>query len=133
MLFMVIETFAEGQVAGIYARLAELGRMLPDGVVYVDSWAAADQTRCFQLMEAPEERLIREWTRRWDDLVSFEIVPVIPSLAMQAQHAVSKKGGERMISVAGDARALRTSARPLFAGARGKPSETRRRLSGHGP
>jgi len=92
MLFMVIETFAEVDVAAIYGRLAELGRMLPDGVAYVDSWVAADQTRCFQLMEAPDERLIREWTRRWDDLLSFEIVPVIPSLEMQARRAVPKRG-----------------------------------------
>ncbi|MGD0783463.1 MAG: DUF3303 family protein [Candidatus Aminicenantales bacterium] len=92
MLFMIIETYAEGKVEAIYARLADRGRMLPAGVVYIDSWVAADQTRCFQLMEAPDERLIREWTRRWDDLLSFEIVPVIPSLEMQARRALPKRG-----------------------------------------
>jgi hypothetical protein len=92
MLFMVIETFAENKVAEIYARLAKRGRMLLNGVVYIDSWVAADRSRCFQLMEAPEERLIREWTRSWDDLVAFEIVPVIPSLEMQERQAVPERG-----------------------------------------
>jgi hypothetical protein len=90
MLFMVIETYAEGKVGAIYARLAERGRMLPDGVVYIDSWVAADPSRCFQLMEAPDEPSVREWTRQWDDLVAFEIVPVLPSLEMQVQLKTSK-------------------------------------------
>jgi hypothetical protein len=85
MLFMVIETYAEGRVDAIYARLADRGRMLPDGVVYIDSWVAADRSRCFQLMEAPNEPSIREWTRNWDDLVAFEIVLVVSSLEMQAR------------------------------------------------
>jgi hypothetical protein len=90
MLFMVIETYTEGKVEAIYARLADRGRMLPDGVVYIDSWVAADRSRCFQLMEAPDEPSIREWTRQWDDLVAFEIVPVLPSLEMQVQLKTSK-------------------------------------------
>jgi hypothetical protein len=85
MLFMVIETYAEGKVEAIYARLADRGRMLPNGVLSIDSWVAADRSRCFQLMEAPDEPSIREWTRNWDDLVSFEIVPVLPSIEMQAR------------------------------------------------
>ncbi len=27
-------------------------------------------------MEAKDEALVREWTRHWDDLVDFEILPV---------------------------------------------------------
>jgi len=95
MLFMVIETFAEGKTAEIYARLADRGRMLPAGVVYIDSWVAAGRSRCFQLMEAPEERLIRKWSRNWDDLAAFEIIPVIPSREMQARHAASNGGRVR--------------------------------------
>jgi hypothetical protein len=95
MLFMVIETYADGKVGEIYARLAERGRMLPAGVVYIDSWVAADRSRCFQLMEAPDKPSIRKWTRSWDDLVSFEIVPVLPSLEIQAKLAASKKSSVR--------------------------------------
>ena len=32
--------------------------------------------RCFQVMEADSETSLREWTRHWEDLVRFEIVPV---------------------------------------------------------
>ncbi len=85
MLLMVIETFAAGKVDAIYTRLADRGRLLPAGVVYIDSWVAADRSRCYQLMEAPDEPSIREWTRHWDDLVSFEIVSVFPSIEMQAR------------------------------------------------
>jgi hypothetical protein len=31
-------------------------------------------------MEAPKVELIHEWTRRWEDLVEFEIVPVLTSV-----------------------------------------------------
>lgn len=76
---MVIETFLPGRVAEIYARLAERGRRLPDGLAYIDSWVSADRSRCFQLMEAADEAPLREWTAKWSDLVAFEIVPVVTS------------------------------------------------------
>ena len=38
MLFMVIETFHEGKVQQLYQRLEKQGRLMPDGVTYVDSW-----------------------------------------------------------------------------------------------
>lgn len=37
MRYMVIETFTQGS-GPVYARAAERGRMLPSGLVYVDSW-----------------------------------------------------------------------------------------------
>ena len=40
------------------------------------SWVDFGFQRCFQVMEAEDERLIRQWTSRWDDLVEFEIIPV---------------------------------------------------------
>jgi Protein of unknown function (DUF3303) len=42
-------------------------------------------TRCFQLMEAPRPELLQDWTRRWDDLVEFEIVPVLNSAEFWAE------------------------------------------------
>jgi len=35
----------------IYKRLRDGGRMLPDGLRYVDSWVEPNFARCFQLME----------------------------------------------------------------------------------
>ncbi len=79
MLFMVIERFKDGDAAPVYRRFRARGRMLPEGLRYVDSWPAADLTRCFQLMECADPRLFAQWIERWQDLADFEIVPVVTS------------------------------------------------------
>ena len=76
MLFMVIERFLEGRAADVYRRFRERGRMAPEGVRYVNSWVDLKFDRCFQVMEADDESLLRQWTTNWNDLVDFEIVPV---------------------------------------------------------
>jgi len=84
MLFMVIEHFKPGQATAIYQRFKERGRMAPDGVTYHASWVDLEYTRCFQVMEAESEAELLEWTRNWEDLVAFEIVPVRTSAAAAA-------------------------------------------------
>jgi hypothetical protein len=74
--YMVVEEFLHG-ARPVYERAAAQGRMLPPGLVYVDSWIDEDLRRCFQLMETDDAGLLDEWTARWSDLVRFEIVPVI--------------------------------------------------------
>ncbi len=76
MLFMIIEHFKEGKAPAIYQRFRERGRMAPDDVIYVASWVDLKFARCFQVMEAENEARLREWTRHWEDLTDFEIVPV---------------------------------------------------------
>ena len=76
MLFMIIERFRDDRAVDVYRRFRDHGRMAPDGVRYVASWVDLEFERCFQVMEAENENLLREWTARWDDLVEFEIVPV---------------------------------------------------------
>ena len=79
MLYMVIEHYTNG-AGPVYERAAQLGRMLPDGLRYIDSWVdGADMRRCFQLMETDDPALIDVWVSNWSDLVSFEIVPVVTS------------------------------------------------------
>ena len=51
-----------------------LGRMLPEGLAYLDSWLEAEGDRCFQLMETSDVALLRIWSERWADLVSFEFI-----------------------------------------------------------
>jgi hypothetical protein len=76
---MVVERFLQG-ARPVYERATERGRMLPPGLVYVDSWIdARTLDRCFQLMETDDRALLEEWTARWDDLAEFEIVPVVDS------------------------------------------------------
>ena len=76
MLFMVIERYREGQAPAVYRRFRDRGRMAPEGVKYVSSWVDLEFRRCFQVMEAADEAMVRQWTKHWDDLVDFEIVPV---------------------------------------------------------
>jgi hypothetical protein len=78
MRYMVIETFRRG-ARPVYERAREHGRMLPDGLRYVDSWVEPGLGRCFQLMETDDPALFDRWTERWDDLAEFEIVPVVAS------------------------------------------------------
>jgi hypothetical protein len=77
VLFMVIESFRDRALIG--ERFARQGRMLPDGVAYHASWVDTDGTRCFQVMEAPDREALQEWISRWDDLVDFEVIPVLSS------------------------------------------------------
>jgi hypothetical protein len=76
MKYMVIETFAPGKRGLVYERFRDKGRMLPDGLNYISSWVEAEGDRCFQLMETSRPELFREWAAAWEDLVTFEIVPL---------------------------------------------------------
>ena len=76
---MVIEKFMPGRVKDLYQRFAETGRMLPEGVVYIDSWISKDLTRCYQLMEADSLEDLNLWIANWDDLADFEVIPIISS------------------------------------------------------
>jgi hypothetical protein len=79
MLFMVIERFEPGIVPTIYRRLRDEGRSLPEGLTYVNSWIEANFSRCFQVMECDDARLLQEWVLSWNGLIEAEIVPVVPS------------------------------------------------------
>jgi len=84
MLFMVIERFRHGDARPVYRRL-DAGRGMPDGVTYIGSWVERDLKRCFQVMECADEEALRQWTQAWDDLVDFEILPVISSAEARAK------------------------------------------------
>jgi hypothetical protein len=78
MRYMVIETFKHG-AEPVYERAREQGRLLPPGLAYVDSWVDEQLGRCFQLMETDDPVLLDAWTAAWQDLVDFEVVPVLTS------------------------------------------------------
>ena len=79
MLFMVIEHFRNRDFTSVGARFKERGRMIPEGLMYHSSWIDAAGARCFQVMEAPDLNLLGRWTAEWEDLVEFEIIPLVPS------------------------------------------------------
>ena len=85
MLFMVIERFEGNDMVPVYRRLREAGRGLPEGLSYLDSWVAADFSRCFQLMETDDAALFQQWALHWRGTgATVEIVPVTPSAAARA-------------------------------------------------
>ena len=83
MLFMVIERFRPGTVPAIYRRLRDEGRSLPEALTYQGSWIEANFGRCWQLMERDDARLLQQWVLGWGELFEAEIVPVVPSAAVQ--------------------------------------------------
>jgi hypothetical protein len=84
MRYIVIETFRRG-ARPVYERARDRGRMLPDGLTYLDSWVEPGLGRCFQLMETDDPALFERWTAQWDDLAEFEIVPVLSSAEAAAR------------------------------------------------
>jgi len=86
---MVIEHFKKGRAPDVYRRFAEKGRMMPDGLRYIDSWVSADLRVCYQLMETDDFNLFAQWTGQWEDLVTFEIVSIIPSSEARAKALAS--------------------------------------------
>jgi len=88
MLYMVIEHYHPGKLKVLYQRFDEKGRMLPDGVTYIDSWINEDITVCYQLMESDSLDKLNEWTSNWNDIVDFELIPVISS--SEAKNRVMK-------------------------------------------
>ncbi len=87
MLYMVIERFKNRNAVAVYRRFRERGRMAPEGLKYIDSWVEPNYDRCYQLMECDDQRLFQQWMVHWQDLVEFEIVPVVTS--KEAAEAIS--------------------------------------------
>jgi hypothetical protein len=82
MLFMVVERFKDQDPIPVYAQVEAAGRRLPPGLTYHASWVEPNFDRCFQLMECDDATLLQQWVLSWRGLgVSFEIVPVVPSIA----------------------------------------------------
>lgn len=79
MQYMIIEKFHTGKVKAMYQRFAKSGRMLPEGVIYINSWINESVTVCYQVMESESPEKIQEWISQWNDLVDFEVIPVITS------------------------------------------------------
>jgi hypothetical protein len=79
MLFMVIERFKHGNAKAVYQRFNEKGRMMPEGLKYVNSWVEVNFDRTFQIMECHDPKLFQEWILQWQDLGEFEIIPIVPS------------------------------------------------------
>jgi Protein of unknown function (DUF3303) len=74
--YMVIERFFPGCKGKIYERFHQKGRMLPDGLNYLNSWLEKDGDRCFQLMETNDPSLFKIWFENWKDLGTIEVIEI---------------------------------------------------------
>ena len=83
MLFMVVEKFKNQDGKAVYRKLQK-GRGLPDGLKFVASYVTADLGRCFQLMETDDISLFQKWIADWQEVVEFEVVPVVESKTTRA-------------------------------------------------
>jgi Protein of unknown function (DUF3303) len=81
---MVVEHFVQG-ARPVYERAAVKGRMLPPGLLYLDSWIDDRLQRCFQLMETDDPSLLDTWMAEWNDLVRFEVTRLIDSTEAAAR------------------------------------------------
>jgi hypothetical protein len=81
---MVVEHFVQG-ARPVYERAAAKGRMLPPGLLYLDSWIDDRLQRCFQLMETDDPSLLDMWMAEWNDLVRFEVIRLIDSTEAAAR------------------------------------------------
>jgi hypothetical protein len=80
MLFMIIERFRDNDMVPIYQKVRDGGRLLPEGLRYLDSWVEPNFSRCFQLMECDDLRLFQQWVLQWRGSgATIEIIPVVPS------------------------------------------------------
>lgn len=71
--FMVVEKFKPNCFEENNKRWNERGRMLPDGLYYLNSWMNKEQNICFQLMETNDLSLFDEWTEKWKEFTDFDI------------------------------------------------------------
>jgi hypothetical protein len=89
MLFMVIENFRNGDPVPVYRRFRDKGRLMPEGVQYVESWVTGDLRRCYQVMQCKDRAALDGWLDQWKDLVAFEVFPVMTS--GEAREAIGPK------------------------------------------
>jgi Domain of unknown function (DUF3303) len=87
MHYLVIEHFRNRDPVPVYRRLADQGRLIPDGLEFVSSWITEDLSRCYQVMKADELRFLEQWMAQWSDLVDFEVLPVLSSQQVQERLA----------------------------------------------
>jgi len=79
LLYMIIEHFKNRDPVPVYRRFRDRGRLAPESLQYVSSWVDEKLERCFQLMETENPTSLEEWLANWNDLVEFEVYPVITS------------------------------------------------------
>jgi hypothetical protein len=93
---MVIERYRDGDPVPVYRRFRDHGRLAPDGLTYVASWVDEPMAVCYQVMETDDRTLLDAWIARWNDLVDFEVIPVMTSAEAAARVDDLERKGSRL-------------------------------------
>ena len=81
---MVIERFRDNDMVPVYRRMRDEGRAFPEGLRYLDSWIEPNFSRCFQLMDCDDVRLLQRWVLESRGYgVTYEFFPVVSSKQTQ--------------------------------------------------
>jgi hypothetical protein len=88
-LLFILERFRNGDARPVYERFDQRGRMMPEGMRYVDSWVTHDLACCYQVVECDDRSSLEQWMSEWSDLVNFEVTAVLTSAS--AQEAVRSR------------------------------------------
>jgi hypothetical protein len=82
---MIIERFYPEKIKELYAKFDKEGRLLPDGVQYINSWIDEKVSACYQIMESDSPEKLQQWVNNWKEFAEFEIIPVISSAEAKAK------------------------------------------------
>ncbi|MFD2586025.1 DUF3303 domain-containing protein [Croceitalea marina] len=77
MTYMIIERYYRYKIKKLYQRMEIVGRQLPEGVTYVDSWVDEGMSTCYTIMESETYEQLKEWMNHWKEFCEFEVIPVI--------------------------------------------------------
>jgi len=78
LLYMIIEHF-KNRILYPYIDASRIAGDWLRRVCNVSSWVDEKLERCFQLMETEHRKYLDEWIANWNDLVEFEVYPVMSS------------------------------------------------------
>ena len=79
MTYLIIEKFYPEKIKALYQRFDEQGRMMPEGVTYINSWIDEAVETCYQIMESESREKLEEWMDNWKGYADFTVIPVITS------------------------------------------------------
>jgi hypothetical protein len=71
-LYLVVEHFRNEDAVPIYRRFR-----VTEGLTCISSWIDEKLKRCYQVTETPDRVLLDEWMANWNDIMEFEVYPVI--------------------------------------------------------
>ena len=92
MKFAVIWTYKPDHTISATERFSQTGGMPPEGVTMLARWHDVSGNRGFAIAETDDASALATWCRKWNDLLSFEVFPVINDEEIAAVLSAVAKG-----------------------------------------